>query len=275
MTALLLVLALLQTAAPATDFDRLRQLFDYDRTKPAGETLTLQPGRHPAGTHVYDFSFDSPEQGRVPGLLVVPAACSAKRCPVILYSHWMWPKSPWQNKTEFLDEALVMARAGAMSVLLDAPLVRTPKPRYGSDPEAEGPHAQLHMTKDWRRALDLVLARPDADPTRVAFVGHSFGAGVGAKLAGVDKRIGSFVLIANQYSLIDFIDDKENAVIQGWRKKFGEQWLQDYLRKFPWDDAKPFAQHAAPAAVFLQYGKHDRPLPPTAMKFSLAVFPEP
>ena len=45
------------------------------------------------------------------------------------------------------------------------------------------------MAREWRRAIDLMLARKDVDATRVAYVGHSFSAGVGAKLAGVEKRI--------------------------------------------------------------------------------------
>jgi cephalosporin-C deacetylase-like acetyl esterase len=187
----------------------------------------------------------------------------------------MMPGSPLKNKTEFLEEAVILARAGAMSVLLDSPLIRKPSEPESDPMEGRGAYAQVQMAREWRRALDIVLARPDADPERVAYVGHSFGAGVGAKLAGVEKRIGSFVLMANQYSLREFIYDEQNPIMAAERKKRGEAWIKAYFEKFPWDDARPFAERSAPAAVFLQYGKNDEPLPPSAARLSFAVFAEP
>lgn len=48
---------------------------------------------------------------------------------------------------------------------------------------------------DLRRALDLLLAQPGADPKRIAFVGHDYGSMHGAILAGVDRRPQSYVLL--------------------------------------------------------------------------------
>src|SRR5262245_59907126 len=76
----------------------------------------------PTGVHIYDYSFRSPVQGRVPGTLIVPA--SRGRHPVILYGHWMQQGSSLRNRREFFDEAILMARAGAICLLLDGPLVR-------------------------------------------------------------------------------------------------------------------------------------------------------
>ncbi|HEU0138879.1 MAG TPA: hypothetical protein VFQ79_04180 [Bryobacteraceae bacterium] len=271
MTLLLLSSLCLLQAAPPVPFERLRQLFEYDRSQPAAVTVSLNSERD--GVKVYDFSFDSPVEGRVSGLLVVPPGKG--RFPVILYGHWMMTGSPLRNKAEFLDEAIVMARAGAMSVLLDSPLVRKEMPEETDPMEGRGPHAQVQMAKEWRRALDIVLARQDADPGRVAYVGHSFNAGVGAKLAGIEKRITSFVLMANQYSLREFIYDEQNPVMVAERKKRGEAWIQAYFDKFPWDDSRPFAERSAPAAVFLQYGRKDEPLPPSAARLSFNRFAEP
>jgi cephalosporin-C deacetylase-like acetyl esterase len=130
----------------------------------------------------------------------------------------------------------------------------------------------MQMVKEWRKALDIVLARPDADPTRVAYVGHSFNAGTGAKLAGVEKRIGSFVLMANQYSLREFLYDEQNASMVAQRKKEGDAAVETYLQKSPWHDSRPFAEHSAPASVFLQYGRNDKPIPESAAKLSFARF---
>ena len=61
-------------------------------------------------------------QPRVPAYLVVPAG----RGPfaAILFGHWMMKGSPFCNRREFLDEAVVLAHSGAISLLIDAPLVR-------------------------------------------------------------------------------------------------------------------------------------------------------
>jgi dienelactone hydrolase len=49
---------------------------------------------------------------------------------------------------------------------------------------------------DVRRALDVLAARPDVDPNRLAVVGHSLGAAVSGVVAGVDRRPRAVVLIA-------------------------------------------------------------------------------
>ena len=255
----------------APDFEQLKALFDYDKSKGAAAKLTHTEERG-GGVQIFDFSFDSPIHGRVPGTLVLPPGKGP--FPVILYGHWMMEGSQLRNRREFLEEAVVMARTGAMSVLLDSPLVR-PDPPTEKDPDLAGPQAQMQMVKEWRRALDIILARPDVDPARVAYVGHSFNAGVGAKLAGVEKRIGSLVLMANQYSLREYLYDEQNASMVAQRKKEGDAAVEAYLQKSPWHDSRPFAERSAPAAVFLQYGRNDKPLPESAAKLSFARFAEP
>ena len=47
----------------------------------------------------------------------------------------------------------------------------------------------IQQVKDLRRALDVLLAQPNVDPARVAFVGHDFGAMYGVLEAANDKRI--------------------------------------------------------------------------------------
>jgi cephalosporin-C deacetylase-like acetyl esterase len=271
MPANLLAALLFLQSPEAEPFEKLRALFEYDRTAAPEATITLTAERN--GVRIFDFSFTSPVDGRVPGILITPPGSG--RFPVILYGHWMMRGSPFGNKTEFLEEAVVMARAGALCVLLDSPLIRKQRPDESDPMEGRGPHAQVQMVKEWRRALDIVLARPDADPSRVAYVGHSFNAGVGAKLAGLDKRIGSFVLMANQYSLREFIYDPQNEVMVAERRQRGEEWVRAYLEKFPWDDSRPFAERSAPAAVFLQYGRQDKPLPESAARLSYARFGHP
>ncbi|QOY91327.1 hypothetical protein [Paludibaculum fermentans] len=194
------------------------------------------------------------------------------RFPVILFGHWMMAGSPLRNHTEFLEEAIVYARAGAVCLLLDTPLVREGVTEDPDFTHGQEPKAALQMAREWRRALDILLLRKDVDAQRVAYVGHSFSAGVGAKLAGVEKRIQSFVLMANTYSMLEFVFDEGNAELKAWRAKVGDAAIHAYLRQFPWDDSLPFVRHAAPAAVFLQNGLSDTDLPEATVRKSFEYF---
>jgi len=160
-------------------FDNLAKRFVNDRNQPAEERVSRVEGR--PGVRIFSYSFASPVAGRVPGILITPDRRG--RFPVILFGHWMMNGSPMKNHKEFLDEAVVLARAGAICVLLDAPLVRE---GVVEDPElmhGQEANATVQMAREWRRALDLMLARPDADAGRVAYVGQ-FQHGSGSEVDG-------------------------------------------------------------------------------------------
>jgi cephalosporin-C deacetylase-like acetyl esterase len=164
-------------------FDELGKLFEIDSRQP--HDVKLSARRKGEGSQTFDFSFSSPVAGRVPGLLVTPDRPG--QFPVILFGHWMMTGSPMRNHTEFLEEALVYARAGVICVLLDTPLVRE---GVTEDPDmlhGQEPKAALQMAREWRKVLDILFLRKDVDPKRIAYVGHSFSAGVGAKLTAVEK----------------------------------------------------------------------------------------
>lgn len=54
----------------------------------------------------------------------------------------------------------------------------------------------IDETIEVRRALDLLLAQPQVNRKRIGFVGHDYGAMYGALVAGVEKRVKAYVLIA-------------------------------------------------------------------------------
>ncbi|WP_321476476.1 hypothetical protein [uncultured Paludibaculum sp.] len=269
MKVVLVLLALACASfGQSTSFDDLAKLFQNDPTQPHDVKLSATGNRK--GARMFAISFASPVSGRVPGVLIKPDRSG--RFPVLLFGHWMMAGSPMRNHTEFLEEAIVYARAGAVCLLLDSPLVREGVVEDPDFTHGQEPKATLQMAREWRRALDILLHRKDVDPGRVAYVGHSFSAGVGAKLAGVEKRIQSFVLMANTYSLREFVYDENNVELKAWRNKVGEAAIQNYLRQFPWDDSLPFARRAAPSAVFLQNGRSDSDLPESIVRNSLNHF---
>lgn len=145
---------------------------------------------------VLDITYASPRGGRVPAYLVEPVAVG--RHPGIVFVH-----HGQGDRRTFLDEAVTLADRGAVSLLIDAPEVRPgadPPERRPWDPVFD-PAERVQGIIDVRRAFDLLAARPDVDPERLAYVGYSLGATLGATLAGVERRPRGFVMMAGYPSL--------------------------------------------------------------------------
>ena len=112
----------------------------------------------------------------------------------LVFGHW-----GLGNRTEFLPEAMLYARAGAVSLLVDYPWVR-PDPwrkslKQAADPEADH-EAFVQAVVDLRRGIDLLAGRADVDSKRLGYVGHSWGAQWGAILSTVEPRLKGVVLMA-------------------------------------------------------------------------------
>lgn len=261
-----------QTSPPR--FEELARQFEYDRSLPLDVRESGRQQRD--GATVIDLSYASPRGGRVPAYLVVPDG----RGPFagVLFGHWMMPGSPLKNRGEFLEEAVVLARSGAVSLLIDATLVR---PGYHADEKDElrAAEQQSEATRqqiiDFRRGVDLLLSRRDVDPRRLAYVGHSFDAHVGAILAAVEKRIGSFVLMAGSYSDEEQVFDPDNQQMLAVRKRLGDERIRAYAREYAWDNPVHFVGHIAPSAVFLQFGRRDEGIPEKWARRNSELFSEP
>jgi dienelactone hydrolase len=114
--------------------------------------------------------------------------------PAVLFVHWLGPDSPSNGRTQFLPDALALARQGIASLLIDTPW---------SDPHwfrSRDTSQDLAVSQQWlqnlRRALDVLAAMDHVDAARLAYVGHDFGAMYGATLASLDRRPGAWVYIA-------------------------------------------------------------------------------
>lgn len=226
--------------------------FDYDSKAP----LDIQEVgvEHRGGVAIHDISYASPKGGRVPAYLVVPEGKGP--FAAVIWGHWYWSNSEFFNRKEFLEEALVLAHAGVVSLL---PTGVNARPGHVDDPdELSDQHVSdlVHQIKDMRRGADLLLARKDIDLQRFAYVGHSYNATVGAFLSGIDKRFKAFVLMAG--GLSDEIDLKSEEY-KRFRQKYGPEKFDEQIAKRTWLDPGKFVSHAAPAIVFLQYGTHDSP----------------
>jgi pimeloyl-ACP methyl ester carboxylesterase len=177
-----------------------------------------------------------------------------------------------RNRKEFLDEALALAQAGVVSLLTDGPIAR-PGHVENNEPLNEQQTVDLvQQVVDMRRGVDLLLARKDVDAKRVAYVGHSYNAVVGAILSGVDRRFKAFVLMAATMS--DEVTMK-TPEYQQYRQKVGPEKFDAFVAKYSWTDQGKYVSHAAPAVVFLQYATMEKFLTPERARDQGAVVSDP
>jgi dienelactone hydrolase len=259
-SAMTLLLSVLLTAPLlfAEDADMLRH-FEYDQK--AALDIREAGVEHRGDVAIHDISYASPKGGRVPAYLVVPSGKGP--FAAVIWGHWYWENSAMRNRKEFLDEAVALAPAGVVSLLTDGPVARAGHLEDSTPLNEQEATDLLQQIVDMRRGADLLLARPDVDPKRLGYVGHSYNASVGGFLSGIDKRFSLFVLMAGGLSDESDIKTKE---VQEYRQKIGAERFDEFQAKYGWLDPGKFVSHAAPAFVFLQYATQERFLTPDRVR---------
>ncbi|HEU0300532.1 MAG TPA: hypothetical protein VFR37_13775, partial [Longimicrobium sp.] len=177
------LLAALAAAPACAQSDLPLHLFAYDRAAPL-ELQSTQIGAQD-GVAIHQVSYASPKGGRVNGRLFVPQG-GGPFAGVVL-GHGM----PG-NAEAFTGRAVYIARHGAVAIAIDAPFNRRPGGPLTLTPQDSVEQVQLIV--DLQRAVDVLLARPDVDPARLAYVGRSYGGATGALFAGVERRLKTYIL---------------------------------------------------------------------------------
>jgi dienelactone hydrolase len=242
--------------------------FDYHAKAP----LDIQEAgaEHRGGAAIHDISYASPKGGRVPAYLVVPEGKGP--FAAVIWGHWYWQNSEFFNRKGFLEEALMLAGAGVASLLPTGAGAR-PGHVQDTDPLNERQVSELvQEIIDMRRGADLLLARRDVDPKRLAYVGHSRSATLGGFLCGIDKRFKAFVLMAG--GLSDEVDMKSEEFPK-FRQNNSPEKVDAFITKFAWLDPGKFVPHAAPATVFLQYATQEEFLNSARARQYAAIVSEP
>lgn len=225
---------------------------------------------HRGNVTVHDLSYASPKGGRVPAYLVVPEGKGP--FAAVVWGHWYWQNSAFFNRKEFLDEAVVLAQAGVVSLLTTGPGARAGHAEDKDPLNDQQATERVQAIVDMRRGADLLLARKDVDGHRLGYVGHSYNATVGGFLRGIDKRFRAFVLMAG--GLSDEADIKTEE-FQQFREKAGPEKVDAFVAKYAWLDPGKFVSHANPAAVFLQYATQEKFLTPERARQYAAIVSEP
>jgi pimeloyl-ACP methyl ester carboxylesterase len=232
------------SAAPPT-WTALRHQFDY--TPQPIEVTTLST-RHFTGATVRSISYRAEGHDPVVAYLVVPSA--AGRHPAALFLHWLDGRTD-SNRGEFLREAISLAEGPGHAVSL-LPNLTFPF-AYGPVGDVRDRDSAIKQVVQLRRGLDLLDARADVDPTRVAVVGHDYGAMYGSMLAAVDRsRVHALVLMAADATMAN--------------------WFVTYFLDLPADQVGPYTRMLStvdpvrylghePRRLLLQYATEDIYIP--------------
>jgi dienelactone hydrolase len=232
--------------------------FDYDQALPLD--VIESNAEQKEGVSILELSYASPANKRVKAYWVTPPGEGP--FPGVLFVH----PGPGDRST-FLDEAVLLAQKGAASLLVDAPW--SAGEAWGRTlGQPEGDRQILsQIVKDFRRAIDVVASRSEADAQRIGYVGHSFGALFGGVLAGVEQRIKAYILMAGVGSFTDL------AVLN--MPFLTGSALEAYRQAMEPIDPIHYVGQAAPAALFFQFGRQDNFFEPEKFEAYAAAGSEP
>lgn len=166
------------------------------------------------------------------------------RGAAVLFLHWFDSEAEDANRTQFLDEAVELARElGVVSLL---PQGRFP---WTGDPQSAAADASRIRDEvvGLAAAVDLLAERADVESARIGLVGHDFGAMHGVLLAADDQRIAAMVAV---------------AATPRWGDWFLAFWpidgdRHDYLRALAPLDPITRIGDIAPRPILLQFARSD------------------
>ena len=256
---LLMVATCEMALAQTPSIDAMRRLFDYDRDGPLDIKEVDVINRN--GVLIHDITYASPKSGRVTAYLVVPSGSG--RYAGVVFGHW-----GYGNRTEFLPEAILYARAGVVSLLVDDLGVR-PAPwrrnASGTEPEAVRENF-IQSVVDLRRGIDVLQARSEVDPNRIAYVGHSSGAHWGAILSVIDRRLKTVVLMAGVPSEKTILLESDDPDYVSFRQSTPKEQLDTYFRIVSPLDAINYVPHSRPTPLLFQFARFEQYFNEAAME---------
>ena len=230
------------SGATIPPFSERVHLFDYT---PEPLTITEVGVEHRLFSDVHDITFAPPGGTPVSAYLVVPTKARPPYAAV-LFAHWLGPGS---SRAEFLGEAVGLARHGVVSLLTQGDFPWSVDPVGGAQDTQEITSEVIKL----RRGLDLLTARTDVDPSRIAFVGHDYGAMAGSIASAVDGRVSAEVLMAPDATYFDWFNTYWLG-LEGAEADAYDALLAPY-------DPIQYVGHAPAGGVLLQFSAHDQYIP--------------
>ncbi|MDW5595420.1 hypothetical protein VSS74_13810 [Conexibacter stalactiti] len=199
--------------------------------------------------------------GRATGMLAVPPGRRAPM-PAVVYLHGLGGDS-----ADFAPEAIFAAAKGVVALSLDSADVGAPPlPEIGIGPIAEDARRRAATIERVRAGVAAIAARRDVDAERIAFVGFSRGAAVGALAAARIDGLAAEVYVSGA------------AGRATWPHAFDRlgsadrDRAQQLIARF--DPARALASTPARPRL-VQYGTADEVVPRQALRAFAAALPQP
>lgn len=224
----------------------LAQLQSYKKLSSADVRLVAQ--KKEAGYEKQLLVFQTPFGYRRTAELFFPEGSGP--FPMILYVHWYEPESRNSNRSQFVDEAVEMAKSGAICMTMET---------LWSDPDfflkrtqADDMQNSIEEVVNLRRFIDFLLDQPKADPKRLAYVGHDFGGMYGVLTGSVDKRPTHYVIMAATPRFSDWYL---------YSPKLEGEAREIFIRQMAEIDPITHIQNLSAASIFFQFGNDDFHVP--------------
>jgi dienelactone hydrolase len=164
----------------------------------------------------------------------------------ILYVHWYEPQSHDSNRSQFVEEAKEMAKAGAACLLIET---------LWSDPDfflkrtqTDDVQNSVEEVVNIRQAMDLLLSYSNVDAKRFAYVGHDFGGMYGVLAGSLDQRPNHYVIMAATPRFPDWYL---------YLPKLEGEARETFIRQFSELDPITHVANLSSAPVFFQFGTDD------------------
>lgn len=216
--------------------------------------LWARPARRPVddrkvdGLPHRDVTFFSGGE-RIQGWLIPPES-GDKPWPTVIASHG-WS----HNRARLLPIARALHRAGLAVLLFDA--------RGHGNSGGKPPITLRHFVEDQLAALAFVRSRPELDASRIAILGHSFGAAAAILTGSVSRRLGAVVAIS------PFADPRavtRRALVHFHLPVQPMLWLSSHIFRrwlgLPMDTYTPLSRvNRVEAPLLLIHGDADRMIP--------------
>lgn len=230
---------------PIRNYEERIKMFEYNPGDPLDIKYISRTKQDDSWVH--DITFASPKGGPVTAFLITPT--TEGRYPALIFAH-----AGNSNRIDFLAEALLFAKAGAVSLLIDDPTARSEPWRrqiFDFNYPEQAREGFIQAIIDLRRCVDLLVKRPDVDPQKIGFVGFSFGARQGGILCGIERRISAYALMSGTLRMTDF-----------WKKHYaGQPGLDKYIQATEPFNIEHYIAQSAPAAVLYHFGRQDLSVP--------------
>lgn len=214
---------------------------DYDRTAPLEVETREMAVRD--GVRIQSISFAGPKGGRAEGFLVAPEKTIGKTGGIV----WMHSGGKYEN----LPDAVLAAQIGAVSIVLE--------PSEPDEDPVKWRDAMIRAVVSIRRAFDVLAARADVDPRRIAYAGHSFGAMMGV-VAVSDKRFKAAVFEVGLLGMSIHIRTSPHPWAAGIRKELGDK-LEPFLKVLEPLDAVHYVGQLSPTVLLFQSARLDMGVP--------------